>query len=41
MDRGMDKNDVVHIYNEILVIKKHETIFAAPCMDLRIVILSK
>ena len=41
-DRGMDKEDVVHIYNVILTIKRNEIMpFAATCMDLETVILSE
>ena len=38
----MDKEDVVHMYNGILAIKKNEiTSFAATWMDLEIIILSE
>ena len=38
----MDKEDVVHIYNGILAIKKNEVMpFAAKWMNLEIVILSE
>ena len=38
----MDKEDVLHIYNGILAIKKNEIMpFAATWMDLEIVILSE
>ena len=43
IDKGMDKEDVVHIYNVILLShkKKNEIMpFAATWMDLEIIILS-
>ena len=41
--RGVDKEDVVHIYNGILLSHKKSEVmpFAAPWMDLEIVILSE
>ena len=40
-DRGMDKEDVEHTYNGILVITKNEIMpFAATCMDLEIDVLT-
>ena len=42
IDREMDKEGVVHIYNGILLGHKHEIMsFAATWMDLGILILSK
>ena len=43
IDRGMDKEDVVHIYNEILLSHKKEwnKPFAATWMELKMIILSK
>ena len=42
-NRGMDKENVVHIYNGILFSHKKEKImsFAATCIDLKIIILSE
>ena len=41
-NRGMDKKDVVHIYNSYSAIEKNETMsFAATRMDLGIVILNE
>ena len=40
INRGMDKKDVIHIYNGILLLKKNEIMsFAAKWMDLEIIIL--
>ena len=40
--REMDKEDVVHVYNGIIAIKKNEIMpFAAPWMDLEIIIVSE
>ena len=42
IDRGMDKKDVIHIYNGISVIKKNEIMpFAATWMKLEIIVLSE
>ena len=42
IEEGMDKEDVVHIYNGILAIKKDEIMpYAATWMDLEIIILSE
>ena len=43
IDRGMDKEDVVHMYNGILSsLKKNETMtFVATWIDLEIIILSE
>ena len=41
-DRGMDKEDEVHIYNGLLLShKKNEMSFTATRMDLEIIILSE
>ena len=41
-NRGMDKEDVLHTYNGILVIKEHKTMpLVATRMDLEIVIPSE
>ena len=41
INRGMDKEDMVHIYNGILTIKKDKIMpFAAMWMDLGIIMLS-
>ena len=42
INRGMDKEDVVHIYNGILAIRKNEIMpFVATWRDLEILILSE
>ena len=42
IDRWMGKEDVVHIYNRILAIKKNEIMpFVATWMDLETIILSE
>ena len=42
INRGMDNEDMVHIYNGMLAIKKNEImLFAATWMDMEIIILSE
>ena len=42
INRGMDKEDVVHIHSEILAIKNNKIIpFSATWMDLEITLLSE
>ena len=42
INRGMDKEEVVHIYSGLLAIKKNKImLFAATWMDLETVILSE
>ena len=43
IERGMDKEDMVHIYNGILLSYKNNDImpFSATCMDIEIIILSE
>ena len=43
VDRGMDKEDVVHIYNGILLSHKKDEVmpFAVTWMDLVIIVLSE
>ena len=41
IDRGMNKEDVIHIYNGILLSNKKEIMpFAATWIDLKIIVLS-
>ena len=42
INRGIDKEDMIHIYNGILIITENKIMpFEATWMDLEIVILSK
>ena len=42
VDRGLDREDVVHVHDGMLVIKKHEIMsFAATWMDLELILLSE